>query len=130
MSSKQPSHARFPKSARLLKSSEFDEVFQRRCSCADDVLVIYGRRTAQAQTRLGLVVSRKCGNAVRRNRWKRAIREAFRRLRSELPEGIDLAVLPRPHAEPQAAKVAQSLKKLVRQLDQRLRQRRGRSPRN
>jgi ribonuclease P protein component len=50
---------------------------------------------APATTRLGLVVSRKVGNAVRRNRVKRLIREAFRNCPEWGLAGIDLVVIPR-----------------------------------
>jgi ribonuclease P protein component len=53
--------------------------------------------------RLGLVVSRKVGNSVVRNRVKRALREAFRSLRLEVQgweawDHVDLIVLARPSA--------------------------------
>ena len=45
--------------------------------------------------RLGLVVSRKVGNAVARNRVKRLLREAFRATGSMFREGLDVVVIAR-----------------------------------
>ncbi|HEU4430946.1 MAG TPA: ribonuclease P protein component [Myxococcota bacterium] len=50
------------------------------------------------RSRLGLVVSRKVGGAVTRNRVKRRVREWFRRHRADLPVGADLVVIARRQA--------------------------------
>ncbi len=42
--------------------------------------------------RLGLVVTKKTGNAVVRNRWKRVVRERFRKLSGELTNRHDWVV--------------------------------------
>jgi ribonuclease P protein component len=47
---------------------------------------------ALAHSRLGLTVTRKSGNAVMRNRIKRALREAFRRNRHKLERPMDLVI--------------------------------------
>ncbi|MCL2448563.1 MAG: ribonuclease P protein component [Polyangiaceae bacterium] len=49
--------------------------------------------------RLGLVVARKVGSAVRRNRVKRLCRECFRTYPNLVPAGIDLVVIARPGAD-------------------------------
>lgn len=49
-------------------------------------------------TRLGLVVSRRVGGAVVRNRVKRGVREWFRSNRSRLPVAVDLVVIARTGA--------------------------------
>jgi ribonuclease P protein component len=99
---------------RLRHSADFARVYARRASVADDVLIVYARESGLPRARLGLTVSRKIGKAVTRNRWKRVIREGFRRLRPQLPAGVDLVVTPRASAEPTAAAVMASLPKLVR----------------
>jgi ribonuclease P protein component len=107
---------RFPKSLRLLKPAEFDRVFTRRRSQADGMLLIYGCENDLATSRLGLVVSKKCGDAVTRNRWKRCIREAFRLLQQEIPQGIDFVALPRAGAAPAMPRIRKSFEELARRV--------------
>lgn len=107
---------RFPKSYRLLKSAEFERVFERRRSRSDGRIVVYGCENGLAHCRLGLVVSRKCGNAVNRNRWKRCLREAFRLSLPALPAGMDLVVLPRASVKPATPDLIHSLTTLVARM--------------
>ena len=111
---------RFPKSVRLLSQKDFDNVFQNDVFAADDFLVIRATRNNLEVTRLGLSVSRKVGNAVVRNRWKRLIREAFRVQRLELPLGLDLVVRPRKGAVCQLEGIARSISRLAQRLDRKL----------
>jgi len=50
------------------------------------------------RSRLGLVVSRRVGGAVERNRTKRVVREWFRQCRSQLPFNADFVVIARADA--------------------------------
>lgn len=59
--------------------------------------VVRGRGPAGA-ARLGLIVSRKVGGAVERNRVKRVVREWFRRARHTLPPMLDVIVIARSGA--------------------------------
>ncbi len=89
---------------------------------ADDRLLIFGCPNDLPYPRLGLSVSRKFGNAVKRNRWKRLLREAFRLCRAELPVGIDLVVIPRggDDAELELGVLMQSLPGLANKVAQKL----------
>lgn len=51
------------------------------------------RKNNKDVRRLGLVVGRKVGGAVSRNRIKRLIREFFRLNKEKIPESSDLIVL-------------------------------------
>jgi ribonuclease P protein component len=116
---------RFPRSLRIRRQADFDRIYEQSVVAADSVLVVRGCRNGLATPRLGLTVSRKVGKAVVRNRWKRLIREAFRRSRGELPDGLDLVVRPSRDAEPDYGPIAESLVKLARQLDRRLTRRKS-----
>ncbi len=111
---------RFPKSVRLLTQADFDTVYQSDVFAADDFLVIRASRNDRGVTRLGLSVSRKVGNAVVRNRWKRLIREAFRVQRIEMPEGLDLVVRPRKGAVCELEGITRSIKRLAERVDRKL----------
>ncbi|MBT8486643.1 MAG: ribonuclease P protein component [Phycisphaerales bacterium] len=69
--------------------------------------------------RLGLSVPRRVGNAVRRNRVKRRLREAFRLERPDLPRGYDLVVNVRPHVPLTVPEYRQRLMRAAETLDQR-----------
>lgn len=51
--------------------------------------------TADSPIRLGIIVSKKFGKAVERNRFKRVVRAAIRAIGPELMDGWDVLVLPR-----------------------------------
>jgi ribonuclease P protein component len=112
---------RFPKQQRLLTREAFDRVFAAKCSAADGRIILYGAASEFSHPRLGLVVSRKIGNAVVRNRWKRLLREAFRLTREELPTQLDIVVLPKQCATPALAGLQQSLVELSRRVAKRIR---------
>jgi len=111
---------RFPKSVRLLSQKDFDGVYKSEVFAADDFLVIRANRNNLDVTRLGLSVSRKVGNAVVRNRWKRLIREAFRVQRLDLPPGLDLVVRPRKGAQCELEGITRSISRLAQRVDRKL----------
>jgi ribonuclease P protein component len=86
---------RFPRQARILKHSDFQLIQSKgqRVSTTHFVLIMRASEAVSAPTRLGVTASRKIGDAVRRNRAKRLIREAFRATRELFPAGLDLVVI-------------------------------------
>ena len=92
----------FPKKARLRRAAEFREVYGsgKRLSVFPLRLRALERPGAQ-RSRLGMAVGRKVGRAVLRNRWKRAIREAFRLHVAALPTTWDMVVTVAREARPQ-----------------------------
>ncbi|MFT5522560.1 MAG: ribonuclease P protein component [Pirellulaceae bacterium] len=106
--------ATFPKSARVRKQDEFARVYSTNAYAADDMLVVQvGQNEVGDSCRIGLSISRKVGNAVVRNRWKRLLREVFRKCRGELPPAIDIVIRPRKGALPNYRQINQSLGRLV-----------------
>jgi len=92
----------FPKSARLLKKSQYDRVFSRSIKVSDQYFLILmhqrNKTSFSAKPRLGLVISKKVDRrAVGRNRIKRLVRESFRQ-QKHIP-ACDFVVIGRPAAK-------------------------------
>lgn len=111
---------RFPKSVHIRSRLDFARVYEQGSRVSDAVLLVTAARNDEPHTRIGLSVSKRCGNAVHRNRWKRLIREAFRLSQAEMPISIDLVVQPRAGTEPDAMTVQKSLTSLMKRVAKRL----------
>ncbi|MEQ9317772.1 MAG: ribonuclease P protein component [Polyangiaceae bacterium] len=93
MSQVSPKSQAFPKSHRLLKRAEFLAVQRAGGGARSRHFVALIRfRDDDDPCRLGVVASKRIGNAVARNRGKRRVREWFRR-RDDLPRGTDLVII-------------------------------------
>lgn len=69
---------------RLKENSDFRRAFQRGKSVANAKFVLYWSDNRTQSFRVGFSVSKKIGNAVVRNRMKRALREVFHKLSENL----------------------------------------------
>ena len=79
----------------LRNSADIRLVFKegRRVSCP--LFTLLYRRNDVARTRVGVVVGKKLGGAVARNRSKRRFRELGRLSLKRVPSGLDLLILPK-----------------------------------
>ena len=89
---------RYPKSLRIRTRRQFQQIARQHVKHIGKWIVIEARKTPHSRLRLGITVSRQYGNAVKRNRFKRIVREAFRLCQIELPSGFDLNIKPRTAA--------------------------------
>ena len=81
---------RFRPREHLRLRTEFAHVYTTRCRAGDGKLLVYVARNDLDLSRLGMSVSRRAGNAVRRNRIRRRLREAFRSSKASIPQGLDI----------------------------------------
>lgn len=81
----QPAHARFGRANRLVRGWQYQRAFREGRSERGSCVVAYAHTVPGEPSRLGIIASKKVGNAVRRNRAKRRLREVARALWPHVP---------------------------------------------
>ncbi|MDO3378215.1 ribonuclease P protein component [Geoalkalibacter halelectricus] len=87
-----------PDAARIKTGKEFSLIRKRGRLYRTPHFLVYTLKNPSGQGRLGLTVSRKVGNAIRRNRVKRVLRECFRLYLRHQVGGYDVSIIARPGA--------------------------------
>ncbi len=77
------------------RKHDFEAVFKNGVTLASKYLVIYAKKNEFNYHRLGISVSKKIGSAVRRNKIKRLLREAMRKLGDKLSKYYDFVIIGR-----------------------------------
>jgi len=85
----------FSRASRLRLKKEFEAVFAAGRKTVTRNLVAWNSPCDDKEKKIGLMVSKKTGGAVKRNRLKRLLREAFRLTKKELKEGTRLIIYPK-----------------------------------
>ncbi len=111
---------KFPPMVRVRSRLDFAAVYERGVRISDGCLTLIVLPNDRPTSRLGLAVSKRCGNAVRRNRLKRRLREVFRQSRADLPTGLDLVVQPRADTPLKLEVLRQSLISLAKRTTRKL----------
>ena len=97
MSAAQPARRGLGRRARIKQGRDFLRVRQAGERAVKGCLIAnWLRLPAEARSRLGVVVSKKVGNAVVRSRAKRLLRESYRQHQHDLTQPLDLVLVARP----------------------------------
>lgn len=84
----------FKKTERLAKRPEFKKVMDEgKKKRVDRLCIIFSIPNELGRKRLGIIASKKIGNAVARNRAKRRIREVFRQIKHRMEPALDIVVI-------------------------------------
>jgi ribonuclease P protein component len=111
---------RFRPRQRLRTGAEFDAVSKSGARQDGRLFLLLAAPNGRAFDRLGLAVSRRVGGAVERNRARRLLREAFRRLEGAGSPGLDLVVVARgPLARQGQAEVDRELRERLLRIRRR-----------
>ena len=97
----------YSKENRILKNREFQTMYSESSKCVSPSFVVLGRITDSPVPRLGVVVSKKVGGAVTRNRIKRLCREVFRYNKAQFPN-LNVVMIARKGAGSIAGEVVSS----------------------
>jgi ribonuclease P protein component len=106
---------------RLRRQAEFDAVFRGGARVHGEQVTVVGKLGAPG-IRLGVPCGKRYSKrAVDRNRFRRLVREIFRRAASTLPSGLDFVVVPRGKpAGTSLAALEREIPKLVHRLARKL----------
>ena len=83
---------KFTKDNRVRLASDFGAIRKLGDKVELPPFVVYVKDAAGEKSRLGVVASRRVGNAVRRNHAKRVMRAIFRELYADIPRPLDILV--------------------------------------
>ena len=81
------------KEKRLISNRQFKDVLVSGHCFHDRLLTVYMAENKCGHVRLGVSVGKTHGNAVKRNRLKRFIREVFRQHQEQIPNNYDYLIM-------------------------------------
>ena len=83
------------KNLRLKKNKDFTFVYKRGKSCWNKNFTLFYKKNKLENSRVGFSISKKYGNAVKRNYIKRRLREIVRHNKELLPSETDIILIPK-----------------------------------
>ena len=79
----------------LKLNKDFRRLYNRGKHFAGGYIVVYAMKNRLGTNRIGLTAGKAVGNAVKRNRAKRLIRESYRFLEHDIKQGYDFVIVAR-----------------------------------
>jgi ribonuclease P protein component len=95
---------------RLTDNAQIKAVMSRRLRFSDDLLTLYVAENDCGYPRLGISIGKTYGKAVVRNRFKRLMREAFRRNQGQIPSNLDYLLMVSPRCSDKSEGEGRALK--------------------
>lgn len=80
---------------KIKANGDFRRLYSRGKSLVDKAVVVYYIPTKRKKIRIGVACGKKVGNAVKRNRAKRVMREAVRSILPEISGSYDIILVGR-----------------------------------
>lgn len=79
----------------LKRNNDYRRIYAKGKYFTSPIMVTYVKKNGRAYTRMGITASKKIGKAVKRNRARRIIREAYRTVAANIPYGYDIVFVAR-----------------------------------
>lgn len=83
---------------KINKNKDFLALYNKGAAVSDNNCLVYFRKNKLPVNRIGISTSKKMGNAVKRSRARRVIRQAYRECELLMPIGFDIVVCARKGA--------------------------------
>lgn len=83
----------------LKSKKDFKRIYDKGKSFANKYLVLFFLKNDLTYNRVGFVTTKKLGNSVIRNRFKRRLRESYRLSEEDFLQGYDIILLSRAGAK-------------------------------
>jgi ribonuclease P protein component len=106
---------KFTKQQRIYRSAEYQAILKSGIKVSDRYFrIAVNRNPGQPNSKLGIIVSKKVGPAVTRNRIKRMVREIYRLNQKNITGDLNLVVIAKPECVTQKYQdIERSLIKLL-----------------
>lgn len=79
----------------LRKKEDFTKLYKKGKSVASKFVVLFYKKNEFSYNRKAFLASKKVGNSVQRNRARRLLRESYRQLEADIPQGWDFIFIAR-----------------------------------
>jgi ribonuclease P protein component len=110
------SRLKLPKARRLLHSRDFQEIRVKGQRLVKGCLIANWMPASGSFSRVGVISSKKVGNAVKRSRARRVMREVFRQHQQHFKTPTDLTLVARPSiSEKQYTQVESDFLRIMRE---------------